>query len=172
LRSGPRAAVAFSTAAILLTGSVLAGCEYHYDDGWRPTGNGVSAAPAIPATASAEEQETGPLGGADMDAWLETVHLGSGLQVAHRGYGLLKAGEIRSKLTPGLPAGRYVLALACRSKGAVTFSVSNEAHALVQISLHCGPTRQNVIYLSQETVLTFRVEADSAANYAYRLIWL
>jgi hypothetical protein len=29
-----------------------------------------------------------------------------------------------------------------------------------------------VIYLSQETVLTFRVEAESAANYAYRLIWL
>ncbi|MEO8283354.1 MAG: hypothetical protein ABI568_08110 [Pseudarthrobacter sp.] len=173
LRSGPWAAVALSIAAALLTGAVVAGCEYHYDDGWRPSLNDISAATTSPQPDYAADQwQDDPVSAAGLEAWLETVQLGSGLQVAHRGYGLLRAGEIRSEITAGMPAGTYVLALACRSKGAVTFSVSNEAYALAHLSLLCGSTRQNVIYLSQETVLTFRVEADSAANYAYRLIWL
>jgi hypothetical protein len=43
---------------------------------------------------------------------------------------------------------------------------------MVHLSLRCGSKRQNVIYLAKETALTFRVEAQSEANYAYRLIWL
>jgi hypothetical protein len=161
------------TATALITGAALAGCEYHYDDGWRPAINDVPAAPTSHAPDFAADQlQDAPVGAAGLEAWLETVQLGSGLQVAHRGYGLLRAGEIRSEITAGLPAGTYVLALACRSKGAVTFSVSNESYGMVHLSLLCGSTRQNVIYLSQETVLTFQVEAETAANYAYRLIWL
>jgi hypothetical protein len=173
LRTRPAAAVALWTAAALLTGAVVAGCEYKYDDGWRPALNDISAVPTGPGPDSgADQQDNDPVSGAALEAWLETVQLGPGLQVAHRGYGLLRAGEIRSEITAGIPPGTYVLALACRSKEAVTFSVSNDVHGLVHLSLICGSTRQNVIYLSRETVLTFRVEADSAANYAYRLTWL
>ncbi|MGO4188876.1 hypothetical protein [Pseudarthrobacter sp. TAF60_1] len=173
LRSRPWTVVVLSTAAALLTSAVSAGCEYNYNDGWRPPLNDIAAATTSPQPDfSADQWQNDPVGAAGLEAWVETVQLGSGLQVAHRGYGLLRAGEIRSEVTAGLPAGRYVLALACRSKKAVAFSVTNEAYGLVHLSLLCGSTRRNVIYLSQETVLTFRVEAESAANYAYRLIWL
>jgi hypothetical protein len=169
----PRAAVVLLTVAGLLTGAALAGCEYRYNDGWRPTLSDIPAAPTgHEPDFSADQWQDDPVGAAGLEAWLETVQLGSGLQVAHRGYGLLKAGEIRSEIAAGMPAGTYVLALACRSRGAVTFSISSEGLTLVHASLLCGSTRQNVLYLSPETVLTFRVEADSAANYAYRLISL
>lgn len=173
LRPGPRTVVALSIASALLTGAVLAGCEYNYDDGWRPPLNDVATAPTSPQPdTSADHLQDDPVGAAGLDAWLETVQLGSGLQVAHRDYGLLGAGEVRYEVIAGLPAGTYVLALACRSTRAVTFSVSNGSYGLVHLRLLCASTRQNVIYLSQETVLTFRVEAESAANYVYRLSWL
>jgi hypothetical protein len=38
--------------------------------------------------------------------------------------------------------------------------------------LRCGSTRENVIYLSRESALSFRVEARSDANFAYRLTLL
>ena len=60
----------------------------------------------------------------------------------------------------GLPVGTYVLALVCRSQRPVTFTVSNEVYTMVDLSLRCGSKRQNVIYLPEETVLTFRVEAS------------
>jgi hypothetical protein len=147
----------------------LTGCEYQYEDNWRPARNGTPAATAMPRPDFSDDQwQDGPVSDPGLDAWLQAIQSGPGLQVAHRGYGLLRAGEIRSEIT-GMPAGTYVLTLACRSKGSVNFSVSNEADGVVHLSLLCGSTRQNVIHLSQETVLTFRVEAESAANYAYRL---
>jgi hypothetical protein len=173
LRSRPRAAVVLATAAALLAGAALAGCEYTYDDGWQPALNGVSAAPRVTEPdVAADRWQNDPVAEADLEAWLETVQLGSGLQVAHRGYGLLRAGEVRTEIAASMPVGTYVLALVCRSHQPVTFTVSNETYTMVHLSLRCGSRRQNVVYLPQETVLTYRVEAASEANYAYRLIWL
>ncbi|MDP9998757.1 hypothetical protein [Pseudarthrobacter sulfonivorans] len=173
LRTRTRSAVALSTAGAVLAGAVLAGCEYSYDDGWRPALNDVSAAPRVTEPdVAAEQWQNEPVSAAGLEAWLETVQLGSGLQVAHRGYGLLQAKEVRTETVAGLPVGTYVLALVCRSQRPVTFTVSNEVYTMVHLSLRCGSKRQNVIYLAKETALTFRVEAQSEANYAYRLIWL
>jgi hypothetical protein len=173
LRSRPRAAVVLATAAALLAGAALAGCEYTYDDGWQPALNGVSAAPRVTEPDfAADRWQNDPVDEADLEAWLETVQLGAGLQVQHRGYGLLRGGEVRTETAASLPVGTYVLALVCRSQRPVTFTVSNETYTMVHLRLRCGSKRQDVIYLPKETVLTFRVEAGSEANYAYRLIWL
>lgn len=171
LRARTRSAVALSTAAVLVTGAALAGCEYTYDDGWHPALNDVPA--AMPATGpDGAGPQNDPLGEAGLEAWLESVQLGSGSQVAHRGFGLLRPREVRTEVVASLSGGTYVLALACRSQRPVTFTVSNDAYTLVHLSLQCGSTRHNVIHLARETALTFRVEARSEANYAYRLIWL
>ena len=172
VRTRTRAAVALSTAAVLVTGAALAGCEYSYDDGWQPVLNDVSAAPPVTEPDVATDWQNDPVSEAGLEAWLDSVQLGSGLQVAHRGFGLLLPKDVRTEVAARLPVGTYVLALACRSQRPVSFTVSNEAYMLVHLSLRCGSKRQNVIYLSRETVLTFRVEAQSEANYAYRLIWL
>jgi hypothetical protein len=113
-----------------------------------------------------------PVGEADMEAWLQESQLGDGLQVAHRGHGLLRAGEVRTESTAALPVGTYILALACRGPEPVTFQVSGDSVTMVDVGLRCGPRLQNVIYLSKETALAFRVEAKSEANYAYRLLLL
>lgn len=169
MRARTRSAVALSAAALLVSGAALAGCEYTYDDGWQPALNDVSASPPVTDDSSPQND---PLSEAGLEAWLESGQLGSGLQVAHRGYGLLRAQEVRTDVVPGLPVGTYILALVCRSQRPVTFTVSNDTYPLVHLSLQCGSKRQNVIYLARETALTFRVEARSEANYAYRLIWL
>ncbi|MET3720689.1 MULTISPECIES: hypothetical protein [unclassified Arthrobacter] len=173
LRTRPVIAVVLSAAAALLAGAALAGCEYSYDDGWQPALNDTLAAPAVTDPAFATDPwQNDPVDEAGLEAWLESVQLGTGLQVAHRGYGLLRAEEIRTEIVPSLSPGTYVLTLACRSQRPVTFTVSNGEYTMLHLSLRCGSTRQNVIYMSEETVLTFRVEAGSEANYAYRLIWL
>lgn len=172
LRSWPRAAAALSAVA-LVAGTALAGCEYHYDDGWRPALSDVSEAPAVIESRGAREPwRHDPVSEAAMEAWLERSQLGDGLQVAHRGYGLLRAGEIRTEITEGLPAGTYVLALSCRGREPVKFTVSTEKSTVVDISWRCGPRRQSVIHLPAEAVLTVQVEAEYEANYAYRLSWL
>jgi hypothetical protein len=84
----------------------------------------------------------------------------------------LRAGEVRTEITAALPAGTYILALACRGPEPVTFHVSGASVTMVDVGLRCGPRLENVISVSNETALTFRVEAKSDANYAYRLIWL
>jgi hypothetical protein len=59
--------------------------------------------------------------------------------------------------------------LACRSQRRVAFRVRSEEYTQVDLSLRCGSTRENVIYLSKDSVLSFRVEPISLANYAYRI---
>jgi hypothetical protein len=49
----------------------------------------------------------------------------------------------------------------------VTFTVRTETLTLVDLGLRCGINRENVIYLSTDSVLTVRVEARTAANYAF-----
>ena len=114
-----------------------------------------------------------PVGEADMEAWLQESQLGDGLQVAHRGYGLLRAGEVRTEITAALPVGTYVLALACRGREAVTFpGQRRQRHHGASWACSADPRLQNVIYLSKETVLTFRWRRSRTANYAYRLLRL
>lgn len=97
--------------------------EYSYDEGWRPPAE--SSAPAADGGGYSPDwrrhHRNGPVSEDGLDAWLEEAQLGSGLQTVHRSYGLLRAGEVRSGAT-ALPAGTYVLALACRSQQPVTRS--------------------------------------------------
>ncbi len=166
-----RAAVGLLTA-VLVAGVALSGCEYTYDDGWRPALQDVPPGPASRVPDAVDPWPNDPLSEEDMGAWLDGLQLGTGLQVAHRGYGLLRPHEVRTETAPGLRAGTYVLALACRSQEKVTFMVSNEENIMEDLLLLCGSRRQTVLHLSRETALTFRVQADAAANYAYRLMWL
>jgi hypothetical protein len=148
---------------------VLAGCEYTYDEGWRPAEN----APAAPAVTEpgprAELWRNDPVSEAEMEAWLTESQLGLGLQVVHRTFGLLRAREIRTDATAPLSTGTYVLVLVCRSQRSVEFEVRNDEFTMVDLGLRCGSRRESVIYLSKETVLHFQVKAQSAANFAYRL---
>jgi hypothetical protein len=168
-RARVRAAVVLWTAGALVAGSALTGCEYTYDEGWRP----AEYAPASPAVTEpgprAELWRNDPVSEAEMEAWLTESQVGTGLQVAHREFGLLRAEEIRTGATAPLPAGTYVLVLVCRSQQRVDFKVRSEEFTMVDLSLRCGSRRESVIYLSKETVLHFQVEAQSPANFAYRL---
>ncbi|GAA1777202.1 hypothetical protein GCM10009712_26160 [Pseudarthrobacter sulfonivorans] len=152
----------------------MAGCEYSYNDGWRPAlGEGASGGPPVMVSSTPYDPwQRDPVGEADMEAWLQESQLGDGLQVAHRAYGLLRAGEVSTEIRAALPVGTYILALACRGPEPVTFQVSGDSVTMVDVDLRCGPRLQNVIRLSKETALTFRVEAKSEANYAYRLLLL
>ena len=169
VRTRVRAAVVLWTAGTLVAGTALAGCEYTYDEGWRPAEN----APATPEVTEpgprAELWRNDPVSEAEMEAWLTESQVGPGLQVAHRTFGLLRAEEIRTDATAPLPAGTYVLVLVCRSQRRVDFKVRNDEFTMVDLSLRCGSRRESVIYLSKETVLQFQVEAPSPANFAYRL---
>lgn len=168
LRTRARAAAGLWTAAALLAGAALAGCEYSYDEEWRPADD--ASAPADAERESPPDWwQNDPVSETELAAWLEESQLGSGLQVAHRSYGLLRTGEVRADATAALPAGTYVLALACRSQRRVAFTVRDEDSTLVDLSLRCGSRRDSVVHLSRESVITFRVEARSAANFAFRL---
>ncbi|KRE72146.1 hypothetical protein [Arthrobacter sp. Soil762] len=168
VRTRVRAAVVLWTAGALVVGTALAGCEYTYNEGWRP-----AEAPAAPEVTEpgprAELWRNDPVSAAEMEAWLTESQVGPGLQVAHRTFGLLRAEEIRTEATAPLPTGTYVLVLVCRSQRRVEFKVRNDEFTMVDLSLRCGSRRESVIYLSKETVLHFQVEAPSPANFAYRL---
>ena len=170
LRTRVRAAVVLWTTAALVAGLALTGCEYTYDDGWRPAQDVTAAPSATRAEPNSDWWRDDPVDEARLDDWLEQSQMGAGLEVVHRGYGLLQALEVHSGATAVLPEGTYVLALVCRSQRRVNFTVRNEDATLVNLSLRCGSRRENVIYLSDESALTFRVEAQSAANFAYRII--
>lgn len=169
LRTRVRAAVVRWTAGALVAGAALAGCEYSYDEGWRPA-EGAPVAPVVtePGT-PADSWQNDPVSEADMEAWLVESQVGPGVQVVHRDFGLLRAAEVRTGATAPLPSGTYMLVLVCRSQRRVDFKVRNDEFTMVDLSLRCGTRRESVIYLGTETVLRFEVEAQSAANFAYRL---
>ena len=81
--------------------------------------------------------------------------------------GLISPGDTIVEYTGGSTG--PALALVCRSQRRVTFTVRNDEFTLVDLSLRCGSTRENVIYLSKESSLMFHVEPRSVANFAYRL---
>lgn len=170
LRTGARAAVGLWAVGALLAGAALAGCEYSYDDdGWR-SDDDVSPAPRVSeADPEADFWRNDPVSGAELEAWLAELQMGPGLQVVHREYGLLQAAEEHTTTTAAVPTGTYVLVLACRSQRRVTFTVRNDDLTLVDLSLRCGTRRESVVYLPEESELSFEVEGRSPANFAYRL---
>jgi hypothetical protein len=157
-------------AGTLLAGSALTGCEYTYDDGWQPPEE-ASAAPVVTnPVPSRDWWRNDPVDLADMNIWLRESRMEPNPRAVHDGHGLLRSQEVRNDATAALPAGTYVLALSCRSQRRVNFSVRDAELTLVELSLRCESRREDLIYLSKESVLTFRVEARSPANFAYRLI--
>jgi hypothetical protein len=173
VRTRARAAVALWAVGGVVAASSITGCEYSYDDGWRSGPRDSAAAPAFtdPAFPSDSLQDD-PVTEAELDNWLKDALPDTERQVIHTGYGLLSEGEVHTGTAADLPVGTYALALACRSQRRVTFTVRNDQFTLMDLGLRCGSTRENVIYLSRESALSFRVEARSDANFAYRLTLL
>jgi hypothetical protein len=154
--------------AVLAATAALAGCEYTYNEGWRPPDS-------VPAPAITDRSVQGnalrnePVSEAELADWVDEELHYTERPAVHLGYGMLGDGEVRTDTAAGLPAGTYSLALVCRSQRRVAFTVRSDEYTQVDLSLRCGSTRENVIYLSKESALSFRVEGSSLANYAYRL---
>ena len=156
--------------ALLASVALLAGCAYEYDEGVVSDSGVSSAAPspgnaAIPQDPSLNE----PVSGADLDAWVLQVLPNAKGEVFHTGFGTLGGNEERKETTSQLPKGTYAVTLACRSTRRVSFSVEHGESELVDLSLRCGTSRVNVVSLAADAVLTFKVEADAPANFAYRV---
>ncbi|MGY2745125.1 DUF6023 family protein [Pseudarthrobacter sp. O4] len=156
--------------SLALLGGVLSGCAYEYDDG---LSNDDAALPSAPAfTDAALPQDPGlnqPVSGAELDAWVRQVLPDAEGQVFHSGYGTLETDEERKETTTQLPKGTYALTLACRSTRRVSFSIDNGENELVDLSLRCGTSRVNVVYLAADAVLDVKVDANAPANFAYRV---
>jgi hypothetical protein len=166
-----RAVVVLWATAVLASSATLAGCEYTYEEGWRPPDS-------VPAPAITDRSVQGtslrnePVSAAELADWVDEELLYTDRPAVHLGYGMLGAGEVRTDTAAGLPAGTYSLDLVCRGQRRVAFTVRSDEYTQVDLSLRCGSTRTNVIYLSKESALSFRVEGRSLSNYAYRLIRL
>lgn len=164
-----RTAVALGAAGTVLAGSALTGCEYTYD-GWQPPEEATAAPVATDPVRSRDWWRNDPVDLADLDMWLRESRMGPDPRAVRSGHGVLHSQEVRNDATAALPAGTYVLTLTCRSQRRVNFTVQDAELTLVELSLRCEARREDVIYLSKESVLNFRVEARSPANFAYRLI--
>ena len=161
----PGAAVALG---LVLAAGALAGCEYTYDDGRAGHAQGTATVPPAPAFTRDPLQQD-PVSDAELGDWVSRALPESTGPVVHADAGLLGAGQVRTVSSPALETGTYILAIACRSQRRVTFTVRTETLTLVDLGLRCGINRDNVIYLSTDSVLTVRVEARTAANYAFRV---
>lgn len=161
----PAAAVALG---LVLAAGALAGCEYTYDDGRASSAQDTTTAAPAPAFTRDPLQQD-PVGEADLGDWQSRALPGTTGPVVQAEAGLLAAAEVRTVRSPVLATGTYMLAIACRSQRRVTFTVSTETLTLVDLGLRCGVNRQNVIYVSTDSVLTVRVEARTAADYAFRV---
>lgn len=163
----PKPAAAVALGLVLAAGA-LAGCEYTYDDGRAGNAQGTATvAPAPDITHDPLQQD--PVSNAELGDWVSRALPGSTGPVVQADAGLLGAGEVRMVSSPVLETGTYILAIACRSQRRVTFTVRTETLTLVDLGLRCGINRENVIYLSTDSVLTIRVEARTAANFAFRV---
>lgn len=163
----PKPAAAVALGLVLAAGT-LGGCEYTYDDGRAGSAQGaVTVAPAPAFTRDPLQQD--PVSDAELGDWVSRALPESSGPLVQADAGLLAAGEVRTVSTPVLKTGTYILAIACRSQRRVTFTVRSETLTLVDLGLRCGINRDNVIYLSTDSVLTVRVEARTAANFAFRV---
>jgi len=165
-RAATAAAVVLSV--VLGVGAVLSGCEYVYDDGRGPLPS-ATAPPFTDAALPQDPRRNLPVSGPELDAWVEQVLPDTVGQVFHTGYGLLGPGATRTESTGYLPSGTYSLTLACKSARRVAFTVRDDEFALVDLSLRCGTSRVNVIHVSEDSVLSVEVAAQSGANFAFRV---
>lgn len=162
----PRPAAAVVLGLVLAAGA-LAGCEYTYDDGRAGSAQAATAAPAPAPTRDPLQQD--PVSAADLPDWVfRALPDGTG-PVVQADAGILGEGEVQTVMSPVLETGTYSLAIACRSQRRVTFTVRTETLTLLDLALRCGINRDNVIYLSTDSVLMVRVEARTAANFAFRV---
>lgn len=163
----PKPAAAVALGLVLAAGA-LAGCEYTYDDARAGTVQGTATiAPAPAFTRDPLQQD--PVSEAELGDWVSRALPESTGPVVQADAGLLAAAEVRTISSPVLKTGTYILAIACRSQRRVTFTVRTETLTLVDLGLRCGINRENVIYVSTDSVLTVRVEARTAANYAFHV---
>ncbi|MGO4806004.1 hypothetical protein AB4089_12825 [Arthrobacter sp. 2MCAF15] len=166
-RRTPAAAVVLSVAVFL--GAVLSGCEYQYSaDNWEET-TAVAAPPTTDAALPRDPHLNEPVSGKELDDWVHDALPDAEGQVFHRGFGTLEADQERTETTTVLPTGTYALTLACRSALRVSFSIENGDSELVDLSLRCGTSRVNVVYLPAAAALSIKVDANGPANYAYRV---
>lgn len=164
-----RTASAVGLSLTLAMATALAGCAYEYDDGFA-SGTESASAPAFTDAALPRDPSTRwPVSGAELDAWLAQVLPATEGQVFHTGYGTLEADEAREETTAPLPSGSYSLTLACRSPRRVSFTIGHGNKELVDLDLRCRTSRVNVVYLPAGSVLTFKVEANARANFAFRV---
>lgn len=161
------AAVAFSVA--LLFG--LSACEYEYepDRVWIEDVAPAAAAPVTDAALPVDPDDLEPVAGDELVDWVNDVLPDAQGQIFHTGYGTVDPVIPRAETTGQLPSGSYSLTLACRSTDRVSFTIRNGDSALVDLSLRCGSSRVNVVYLPADAVLTLQVTGQAAANYAYRV---
>ena len=163
------AAAAVVLSGVLAAGAALSGCEYVYDDGRGPLPS-ATAPPFTDAALPQDPRRNLPVSGAELDAWVEQVlpdTAGPGFPHGFRP--AARRRTTRQESTGHLPSGTYSLTLACKSPRRVSFTVRDGEFALVDLSLRCGTSRVNVIHVSEDSVLSVEVAAQSAANFAYRV---
>ncbi len=164
------AAAAIALSAALALGLVVAGCAYEYDDGLSSDdGSGPPTPIFTDATRQQDPRLNQPVAGAELDAWVLEVLPDAQGQVFHTSFGTLEADEEVKETTTQLPKGTYALTLACRSTRRVSFSIESGENELVDLSLRCGTSRVNVVQLVTDAPLSIKVDANEAANFAYRV---
>ncbi len=146
----------------------MSGCEYTYDDGRSPLP--ADTAPAVTDAALPRDPLRDlPVSGSELDAWAREVLPDTEGQNFYTDYGTLEDDDEQTTSTGLLPSGTYSLTLACRSERRVSFTVRDAEFALVDLSLRCGTSRVNVVHLTKDSVLRITVEANAAANFAFRV---
>lgn len=171
-RASKAAAVVVLAVSTLACTLALAGCEYEFDDGSarvEPTLTDVSqTGPSVPQ-ATRDPFRRNPVPESAVAEWVARALPESARATVHTGSGLMAAGELRAEFTPLIPAGTYVLSLACRSQQQVFFSVSTGESELLELGLRCGTSSERVVVLPVDAALQVTVAADSPANFGFRL---
>ncbi len=168
----PRAAArAVALSASLMLGIVLSGCEYEYDDGpWdgdlnppaaAPAGTSATLPPVLPQQAAPE-----PVYGEDLEDWVDDVLHEDDGRVLHTGFGSVDPGDMAIDTTAQLAPGNYSLTVACRSTERVSFTVRDGDVVLLDLSLRCGTSAVNRVFLPTAAALSIDVAGQAPANYA------
>lgn len=151
---------------VVLSGGV-AGCEYTYEDGGRPEATATSTAGnvALPPDPALEDTVSGDA----LEEWAKAALPESQGQSFYSSSGYLNPGESKSEQTVQLPGGTYAVTLACRGTRRVTFAVTLNDVALVDLTLGCANARVSVVQLDKDAILSITVGSRSDANFAYRV---
>lgn len=165
------AARAVALSASLLLGLVLSGCEYEYDDGpWEdepipPAAASAGTSAALPPVLP-HQAAPGPVSGDDLEEWVDDVLHEEDGRVLHTGFGSVHPGDMAVDTTARLAPGNYSLTVACRSTERVSFTVRDRDVVLLDLSLRCGTSAENPVFLPADTALRIDVAGRAPANYA------